>query len=458
MNITIFGASYVGLVTGAVLADIGHQVTLVDVLADKVDSINQGIPPFFEPGLNTLTARVVQKGNLVATHVPDGAIRSADIIFIAVGTPAQANGDADLSYVRQAAMDIGRHLGDQVRPVVVNKATVPIGCGNLVEIWIQDGFESTFGQPLPRERYAVASNPEFLREGSAIHDTLYPDRIVVGTDEPWAQQQLDKLYEPILAQTFIPPKEARRPNGFSEIPLVQTDRVTAEMIKYAANAFLATKISFANEVANISCLVGANVNEVVRGMGLDSRIGPKFLRTGIGWGGSCFSKDISELTMMADQYGYQSSILQATVAVNRAQRRLVVKKLQEALKTVKGRRIAIWGLAFKPGTDDLRDAPAVSVIEHLLRLGARIHVYDPVAMPALRDSRPDLEILYDSSPEIAIVHADALILTTEWPEFERVPLDTIGELMANPVVIDGRRFWDPPMCRQAGLAYYAIGQ
>lgn len=458
MQVTVFGAGYVGLVTGSVLADLGHHVTLVEVSSEKILLIEQGIAPFYEPGLSSLLERVVQAGRLEVTNAPRDAVRHADIIFIAVGTPSLPNGEANLSYVREAAMEIGRGLSGQKRQLVVNKATVPIGCANLVQVWIQDGRAELYGSSLSDEMIYVASNPEFLREGSAISDTLYPDRIVLGADDGWAFDCLVELYQPIIEQDFTPPPEADRPRGLKSVPVVQTERTTAEMIKYAANAFLATKISFANEVSNISERVGADTLEVMRGIGMDERIGPRFLRTGIGWGGSCFQKDILELSVTAEQYGYYPRLLHATVDVNRGQRQLVIKRLQEELKAVKGRRIAVWGLSFKPGTDDLRDAPAVDIIEDLIRLGARVSVYDPVAMPALQRTRPDLEVIYGKSPEATLQHGDALVLTTEWPVFNAVPLAVIQEQLANPLVIDGRNMWDPVSCQAAGLRYRAVGR
>lgn len=453
MNVTIFGAGYVGLVTGAVFADVGHQVQLVEVSPRKISQIQQGTPPFYEPGLPGLLRRVVHDRRLTATNNPQAAVAAADVIFIAVGTPPLPNGEADLSYVRQAAMQIGQHLAGTKRQVVVNKATVPIGCADLVELWLQDGYEYHHGATVPHEWYAVASNPEFLREGSAIHDTLYPDRIVLGSNTTWALECLTDLYKPIIERTF----DASGADAGTRIPVIQTDRVTAEMIKYAANAFLATKVSFANEIANITELVGANISIVTHGIGLDNRIGPQFLNAGIGWGGSCFGKDLSELTATAEQYGYVPRLLHAAADVNQDQRKRVIRQLQQELKTVKGKRIAIWGLSFKPGTDDLRDAPSISIIEHLLRLGARISAYDPQAIPALQEARPDLEIVYGSSALDALHQCNALVLTTEWPQFKEAALETVREYLAQPIIIDGRNFFDPIICRQLGFRYRSVG-
>lgn len=458
MRVTVFGAGYVGLVTGAVLADLGHTVTVIEVVADKVERIMAGRSPIYEHALEPMLRRVLDAGRFAATTEAGPAVAEAEVIFIAVGTPPLATGEADLRYVRQAALAIGSHLDPGVRPVVVNKATVPIGSANLVEVWIEDGYQEVHGGRPHDGLYAVASNPEFLREGTAIHDTLYPERIVLGADEAWALERLEGLYQPILGQSFDPPEDVPRPEGLAQVPLVTTDRISAEMIKYAANAFLATKISFANEIANISERVGADVTEVMRGVGLDSRIGPKFLAAGVGWGGSCFGKDLAALIYTAEEYGYTPSLLKASVEVNRTQRHLLVSRLQDVCKTIKGRRIAVWGLAFKPGTDDLRDAPALTVIDDLLRLGARVQVYDPVAMPTLQRDRPELDVHYAGAPLDALDGADALMLLTEWPEFRAIALKTVAAHLARPVVIDGRNLWSPAEAQAAGVAYRGVGR
>ncbi len=454
MQVTVFGAGYVGLVTGVVLAELGHQVTVIEVVADKVAQIRQGKAPIYEYGLDAMLARVLARGTFQVKDSPQGAVEAADVIFIAVGTPPLESGEADLRYVRQAALAIGQELGKRQRQVVVNKATVPIGSANQVEVWIEDGYGGT---PSP-EAYTVASNPEFLREGTAIFDTLYPDRIVLGADRPWALEQLRALYRPIVEQSFTAPPEVLRPEGLASVPLVETDRVSAEMIKYAANAFLATKISFANEIANICERVGADVIEVARGIGLDQRIGARFLNAGAGWGGSCFGKDLSALIYTAEEYGYHPQMLQSTVSVNRDQRHRIVSHLQDALKTIKGRRVALWGLAFKPGTDDLRDAPALTVLAELLRLGARLHVYDPVAMPTLKRDYPDLDVVYAKGALDALVGAEALIVLTEWPEFAEIPLAQIVDGLNRPVLIDGRNLWTPQAAREVGLTYHGVGR
>ncbi|MBX5466990.1 MAG: UDP-glucose/GDP-mannose dehydrogenase family protein [Firmicutes bacterium] len=458
MQVAVFGAGYVGLVTGAVLAELGHQVRLVEVDPEKIAAIAAGRPPIYEAGLDTLLPRVVRDGRLSITADGARAVAPADVTFIAVGTPPLANGDADLRFVRQAAEAIGAGMEPGRRRVVVNKATVPIGSANLVEVWISEAYRRRWGREPDPEWFAVASNPEFLREGTAVFDTLYPDRLVLGADQPWAVEMLRALYDPIIRQAFEPPPECPRPEGQGPVPVVESDRISAEMIKYAANAFLATKISFANEMAAICERVGADVVQVMAGIGLDQRIGPRFLNAGAGWGGSCFGKDLAALIFTAREYGYEPRILEATVAVNRDQRRLIVARVQEALKTVKGRRIAVWGLSFKPGTDDLRDAPALTVIRELVRLGARIAAYDPIAMTNAARQHPELEIRYAPDALSALEGAEALVIMTEWDEFRRVPLAEVRQRLAQPYVIDGRNLLDPAAAKAAGLWYRGIGR
>ncbi len=458
MNVVVFGAGYVGLVTGAVLADLGHQVTLIDVNRAKVDRINRAEAPIFEFGLESLLQRVRNSHKLEATSNPSPAVSEAEIIFIAVGTPPQEDGSPNLDYVHQAAVTTGQHVNADRKYVIVNKATVPIGSANLVEMWIDDGFRQRWGESPTSDVFTVASNPEFLREGSAIHDTLYPDRIVLGSDHTWALERLAQLYRPILDQNFDPPSGLPRPSSITKIPLITTDQLSAEMIKYAANAFLSTKISFANEVANICERVGADITTVMSGIGLDTRIGSKFLNAGIGWGGSCFGKDLDALIYTALEYGYQPQLLESTRQVNSQQRRSVIKRLQEELKPVKGRRIAIWGLAFKPGTDDLRDAPALSVIQDLLHLNARVTVYDPVAMDNMQQQYPNWDIRYASSALQAIQGAHALLIMTEWDMFRQFSLEEIVGRLEMPIIIDGRNIFDPEEAKRLSIHYRGIGR
>jgi UDPglucose 6-dehydrogenase len=343
--------------------------------------------------------------------------------------------------------------------VVVNKSTVPVGSGNLVETLVREGIRE---QSIWKEReigFGVASNPEFLREGSAIGDSLYPDRVVLGAQDERTLNRLRELYEPLIAQAFIAPPFCQRPADFQPpVPLVCTTLTSAEMIKYSANAFLAMKIGFANEMANICEKVGADAPEVMAGIGLDSRIGTAFLNAGIGWGGSCFAKDVQSLTHIAGDYGYQARLLEASLAVNRLQRQLVIQKLQEKLYILKGRTIGILGLAFKPNTDDLRDAPSIQIIERLLGMGARIRAYDPIAVKACREQHGHLKICYCDSALAVAEGADALVLVTEWPEFARLPLAEASQLMAQPILVDGRNLFHPDTAREAGFDYTGVGR
>ena len=398
MRVAVFGAGYVGLTTGVTLAWLGHHVTLRDVNAERVAAIQAGEAPIYEEALAGLLASVRQRGLLDATEDPRMAVASADVIFIAVGTPSGPDGDADMQYVRSACLSIGENLTEGRRPVIVTKSTVPIGSANLVKIWVEDGYRAAHGdRPCLPDAFQVASNPEFLREGQALHDSFFPDRIVIGADAAWAQEILAELYAPLRAQNFPEPPGLTRPPSLREVSVLYPDRVSAEMIKYAANAFLATKISFANEMARICDEVGADVASVMRGIGLDARIGPLFLDAGVGWGGSCFGKDLGALIHTARAYGIEPSLIDATVEVNKAQRHLAVSLAHDALKTLRGRRVTVWGLAFKAGTDDLRDSPSLTIIEELARLGARITAYDPVAADNARRLLGDSEVRFASS-------------------------------------------------------------
>ncbi|HKX33336.1 MAG TPA: UDP-glucose/GDP-mannose dehydrogenase family protein [Blastocatellia bacterium] len=479
MDVCVVGTGYVGLVTGTCLAYLGRNVVCVDIDERKIKMLREGKSPIYEPGLDQLIHTGTQRGNLrFSTDLP-GSVKEAEIIFIAVGTPPLPSGKADLSFVKAVAQEIGRTLDCKRRCVVVNKSTVPIGSGNWVEMLVKEGLNENpaYREKLasgqnsgaastnrrtnglkPEDVFLVASNPEFLREGSAITDTFYPDRIVIGATHPYAAERLRALYEPIVEQTFIAPATAPRPSGFTAVPVVTTDLASAEMIKYAANAFLATKISFANEIANICERVGADITEVVRGFGLDSRIGPKFLNAGVGWGGSCFGKDVSAIIDIAMEYGYEPALLRNTVEVNKRQRLVAVHKLQEVLKIIKGKTIGLLGLAFKPETDDLRDAPALEIARQLLEMGARVKVYDPIANEACRRQHPELKIEYAADTVNLAEDCDALVIVTEWEEFRYLNLDQIGEVMHAKVLIDGRNVLDPEAVRASGFQYRGIGR
>lgn len=462
MNVCVVGTGYVGLVTGTCLAYLGRSVICVDKDERKIGMLNDGQSPIYEPGLSQLITASQQRGTLKFTTDLEAGVRESEIIFIAVGTPPLPSGRANLSAVEAVAHSIGRALDDTKRRVIVNKSTVPIGSGNWVEMLVREGVNDNSHRDalLPQidTLFHVASNPEFLREGSAIHDTFFPDRIVIGSSNPYAAERLRALYEPIIEQTFSAPPSTARPAGFTAVPVVTTDLASAEMIKYAANAFLATKISFANEIANICERVGANITEVVRGFGLDNRIGPRFLNAGVGWGGSCFGKDVSALIDIACEYGYEPQMLRATVDVNGRQRHVAVARLQETLKIIKGKTIGLLGLAFKPETDDLRDAPALTIAQELLEMGARVKAYDPIAMHACREQHAGLRLEYADNTNDLAKDCDALVVVTEWEEFRNLDPQKVGEVMRTRVMIDGRNLLDSDAFTRAGFAYRGIGR
>jgi UDPglucose 6-dehydrogenase len=458
MRVTVIGTGYVGTVTGACLAYVGHRVTCVDTDASKIEKLRMGEAPIYEPGLEDLIRLANQRGGIdfetdVAISVPE-----SDVIFIAVGTPSLPSGEANLTYLEAAARSIGAAMDDSRFHVVVNKSTVPVGCGNLVEALVREGIREARPGASGDVLFGVASNPEFLREGSAIHDSLYPDRIVVGTEDERTLETMRELYRPLVEQKFVDPSFAPRPGTMKEVAVIATSLTSAEMIKYSANAFLALKIGFSNEMANICERVGADVTEVMQGIGLDSRIGTAFLNAGIGWGGSCFGKDVSSLLHTASEYGYQARILEAALAVNRVQRNVVIQKLQEKLYILKGRTIGLLGLAFKPNTDDLRDAPSLQIAEKLLQMGARVRAYDPIAMNACREQHPDLRICYCNDAASTAEHADALVLVTEWQEFSTLNLQQLAVRMNHPVLIDGRNLFNPERAREAGFEYAGVGR
>jgi UDPglucose 6-dehydrogenase len=444
----------VGTVTGACLAFLGHRVTCVDTDERKIERLQAGDPVIYEPGLEKLLALAIGRGGIDFTSDLTEAVRESDAIFIAVGTPPLPSGESNLAYLEAAARGIGAAMDSSRYRVVINKSTVPVGSGNLVGALIREGVPAS----ATKIEFSVASNPEFLREGSAIHDSLYPDRIVIGTEDERSLGLLRELYSALAGQQFEVPHFAPRPVHIKSAPLVTTSLTSAEMIKYSANAFLAMKIGFANEIANICERVGAEVTEVMTGIGLDSRIGTGFLNAGIGWGGSCFGKDISSLLHTAGEYGYHPNLLDAAMAVNRLQRQVVIQKLQEKLFILKGRTITILGLAFKPNTDDLRDAPSLQIAEKLIRLGARVRVYDPIAMTACQEQFPDLRVQYCSSVAHAAEQADALLLVTEWEEFADLDLADLAARMKTRVLVDGRNLFSPEAAAAAGFDYAGIGR
>jgi UDPglucose 6-dehydrogenase len=429
----------------------------VDTDEGKIEKLRKGEMPIYEPHLAEMLQLAAQRGGIGFTTDLAAPAAESDVIFIAVGTPPLPTGEANLCFLEAAARGVGAAMDESKFRVVVNKSTVPVGSGNLVETLVREGIRGAHPGNAKRIRFGVASNPEFLREGSAIADSLYPDRIVLGAEEE-CMQVLRELYRQLVEQNFEAPPFLPRPAGIGVVPVVTTALTSAEMIKYAANAFLAVKIGFANEIANICERVGAEAPEVMAGIGLDARIGARFLNPGLGWGGSCFGKDIQSLLYTAREYGYQSRLLEAALEVNRAQRQLVIQKLQEKLFILKGRTIGLLGLAFKPETDDLRDAPSLHIAERLLQMGARVKAHDPVAINACRENHPDLKIHYCASVEETAEEADALVLVTEWKQFARLDLAALAKRMARAILIDGRNLFDPEAARQAGFDYSGIGR
>ncbi|HEY9679605.1 MAG TPA: UDP-glucose/GDP-mannose dehydrogenase family protein [Drouetiella sp.] len=462
MDISVIGAGYVGLVTSACLAYLGNHVIAVDSNQEKLASLRQGRAPFFEPGLDEFLTEAINSGFLEFSDSIEQAVSKSQIIFIAVGTPPLSNGESDLSQVMNVARAIGRSLDSSRKRIIVNKSTVPVGSGNWVEMLVSQGVQSVQTVPARSSRadapaFTVVSNPEFLREGSAIADSFYPDRIVVGASDEQAAQLMKQLYKPILSQTFDAPGYAPRPTNFDSVPFVVTDVPSAELIKYSANAFLALKISFANEIAGLCEKVGADVRQIVRGIGLDKRIGSYFLNAGVGWGGSCFGKDIGALQQVAREYSYTTPLLEATVEVNNRQRLVVIKKLQEELKILKGRTVGLMGLSFKPNTDDLRDAPSLTVARQLIKMGASVKVYDPVSTEICQNQNPDLDVTYCDTLTHLATDSDALVLITEWDEFQRTDWKNLSKVMRWPLIIDGRNILSESDVTGAGLIYRGIG-
>jgi UDPglucose 6-dehydrogenase len=450
MNVAILGTGYVGLTTGACLAYLGHEVTCVDPDENKIGALQRGEVPFHEPHLEDLL--VAARPNLKFTMDYSEAIPDAQVVFIAVGTPPGVGGAPDLRYLQAAAEGVGERLGHHFT-VIVNKSTVPIGSGNWVGALVRDAAER---RGRGKDCFAVASNPEFLREGSALLDSLYPDRVVIGADDPRTAEVLYTLYRPILDQTFQPPSFLPRPERVGGVPLISTDLASAELIKYAANAFLALKISYINEIGQLSEKVGADISQVARGIGLDARIGTRFLQAGIGWGGSCFGKDTAALVSTASEYGLDMSIVKAARDVNRRQRERVVEKLLGELKILKGRTVGLLGLAFKPHTDDLREAPALDVARHLLERGARVKVHDPVAMNRFKKEYPTLDVVLASDAHEVARDTDAVVLITEWPQYLELDWESLASVMRTPILLDTRHALDRGRITRAGFRYITL--
>ncbi len=429
-QICVVGVGYVGLVTAACFADLGNRVTALDVNAERVENLKKGIMPIYEPGLDELVRRNVKAGRITFTTSYKEALQGAEYAFIAVGTPSGADGEADLQYVAAAAKSIAENMTEPL--VIINKSTVPIGTGD----WVSDIVKGA--QPKPVD-FSVVSCPEFLREGSAISDFTNPHRTVIGSLDKDAANKVAHLHLPLRA------------------PIVITDLRTAEMIKYASNAFLATKISFMNELADLCELVGADVKEVAAGMGYDARIGRHFLDAGLGWGGSCFPKDVEALAFMAKEKGLNPRILDSVMEINYDRRTTAVKHLEAMVGgSLKGKTIGLLGLAFKPNTDDMRDAPSIDIADGLLKAGAKVRAYDPVAMDVARPILPAVD-MFDEPYKMA-TGCDALMVVTEWNEFKQLDLEKVKGLLKSPVIYDGRNIYDPTIMKESGFTYRAIGR
>ena len=451
MKIAILGAGYVGLNTAAALAYLGHQVLVIDKDRARIHGLDHGCNPLHEPGLDNLLATC--KDRLIfSTNTT--AVADADIIFIAVGTPAAQNGEAHIGFVEDAAREVAGELHPHHTPTLVVKSTVPIGTGRRVRHVVERTLKTRGVQA----NIKIAANPEFLREGTALRDTLYPDRIVVGAEDSATHAVMRALYQPLLEQDFVPPPGLPRPDGYQLPPLVTTDPTSAEMIKYVANAFLAVKLSYINEIAALCERVGADVGEVAHGIGLDRRIGRDYLDAGPGWGGSCLPKDTSALLAVAEEYGDSLLLVTAAREVNQRQRQRIVEKLQSELKVLRGSTIGILGLAFKEGTGDLRDSPALDIIELLLARGAHLRLHDPAAIPAARELLQHDDLDFYEDPYAMATGADALVLVTAWPQYRALDLPRLAQAMRTPVMVDARNLYDPGTAQAAGLRYTGIGR
>ncbi len=427
-KLCIIGTGYVGLPTAVCFADLGNDVTCIEIDQNKLDMLRAGQPPIYEPGLEELLRRNLQAERVRFTDNYEQGLRDADVAFICVGTPMGSDGAADLTYIKAAAVSIGKAI--KKHTVIIDKSTVPVGTGDMVTNLIKE-----HAGDVP---FDVVSNPEFLREGSAVNDFFRPDRVVLGATNRQAAEQVAELYEPL------------------EAPVIITDLRTAEMIKYASNAFLATRISFINEIASICEQLGADVKEVARGMGMDKRIGPHFLDAGIGYGGSCFPKDVLALHHMAATSGCHPQLLQAVMEINRDARHAFIAKLEAVLGDMENKRIGVLGLAFKPNTDDMREAPSIGIIGSLLERGAIVRAYDPMAMSNAESLIPD--VLYCATPYDVAKRADALLIVTEWNEFKQLNFDKLKQLMRQPIILDGRNLYDPKLMGQRGFVYRGVGR
>lgn len=433
MKIAVVGTGYVGLVTGTCFAETGNHVTCVDINEDKINRMKAGEVPIYEPGLEDLFHRNTEEGRLNFTTSLSEGIKGAKVIFLALPTPPGENGSADLKYILQVAKDLGPLITEYT--VIIDKSTVPVGTSELVHQAIEKNASPNL--------FDVVSNPEFLREGVAVEDFMKPDRVVIGTESDQAKEILNRLYAPLVRQGN---------------PIIFMDERSAEMTKYAANAFLATKITFMNEIANLCELVGANVDDIRRGIGTDSRIGKRFLFAGIGYGGSCFPKDVQALAKTSEENNYQFHILDSVMRVNETQKTKLIPVIKNHFNNdLAGKTFGIWGLAFKPYTDDIREAPALYNIEHLLELGCKINVYDPEAMPNVKEILGD-SVTFSKNPYEAIENADALLIVTEWPQFRTPDFERMESLLKNKVIFDGRNLYEMAQMKELGYTYYSIGR
>jgi UDPglucose 6-dehydrogenase len=450
MRIAVIGSGYVGLVSAACFAEIGHDVISVDNDAAKIDALQRGETPIHERHLPELLQRHRNARLHFSTSVRD-AVNASEAVFICVGTPQSQTGEADLSFVEAVASEIAAAISDH--KTIIEKSTVPVRtCEGLRKTLLLNG--ATAGS------FSVVSNPEFLREGTAVTDFLYPDRIVVGVDDEASAAVMQEIYQPLTNGSYYEGTRVVPPSGsgLTKARIIVTNAKSAELIKHASNAFLAMKISFINAVANISESVGADITQVCGGIGSDSRIGPKFLNAGIGYGGSCFPKDVQAFQAVAEQCGYDFGLLTEVMRINSEQRRRFVRKVRSALWTLRGKRLAVLGLAFKGDTDDIRESPAIEIIEALLREGATIRVYDPAAAEKAAAVLPGNGVVFSADPYDAAANSDALLILTEWPEFANLELTRIRSLLKYPIVIDGRNLYEPQQMTDAGLIYHSIGR
>lgn len=432
MHIAVIGTGYVGLVSGACFAEFGTDVVCVDVDEKKIDGLNNGVIPIYEPGLDSIVKKNVDDGRLRFTTDIKFAVEKAQVVFLAVGTPPLADGSPDMSYYRQAAKDVAEAMNGY--KVLVTKSTVPVGTGNWLRSFVKENLKT-------ETEFGVASNPEFLREGAAITDFMRPDRVVIGSNEVRAIEVMKELYRPLF---------------LIETPIVITSLEAAELIKYAANAFLATKITFINEIANLCDAIGCDVHDVARGMGMDNRIGRKFLHPGPGYGGSCFPKDTRALTTVADQFGVETLIVDAVIEANQRQRDAMIPKIEKLVGDLSGKKIGMLGLSFKPETDDMRESPAIEIIAELIKRGASVKAFDPVAMVESRHFISGIEYAHDEYD--AITGADAMVIVTEWNQFRALDLDRVKSLLNLPKIADLRNIYEPKEMREMGFEYVGVGR